>query len=95
MQLQDSLLRDLPVLKDPVLQSLDRINVDRHLLDQEVKHEMRKGAARHRAQRSVLTTMVVIHSKISRFCTKTHLQGCRAWCRGRALYRYTLSCSQF
>ncbi|CAM9624802.1 unnamed protein product, partial [Sphacelaria rigidula] len=51
VQLQDALLRDLPVLKDPVLQSLDRINVDRQLIDQEVKHEMRKGAARLRAHR--------------------------------------------
>ncbi|CAN0210453.1 unnamed protein product, partial [Ectocarpus sp. 4 AP-2014] len=46
MQLQDALWRDLPALKDPVVHTLDRINVDRHLLDQEVRQQMRVGAAR-------------------------------------------------
>ncbi|CAB1111565.1 unnamed protein product [Ectocarpus sp. CCAP 1310/34] len=46
VQLQDALWRDLPALKDPVLHTLDRINVDRHLLDQEVRQQMRVGAAR-------------------------------------------------
>lgn len=46
VQLQDALWRDLPVLKDPVLHTLHRINVDRHLLDQEVRQQMRVGAAR-------------------------------------------------
>ncbi|CAM9625787.1 unnamed protein product, partial [Hapterophycus canaliculatus] len=51
VQLQDALWRDLPVLKDPVLHTLDRINVDRHLLDQEVRQQMRVGAARLMAGR--------------------------------------------
>ena len=51
IQLQDALWRDLPVLKDPILQTLDRINVDRNLLDQEVRAEMRIGAARLMADR--------------------------------------------
>ncbi|CAM9179397.1 unnamed protein product [Scytosiphon promiscuus] len=46
VQLQDALWRDLPMLKDPVLFTLNRINVDRHLLDQEVRQQMRVGAAR-------------------------------------------------
>ncbi|CAN0491685.1 unnamed protein product, partial [Ectocarpus sp. 8 AP-2014] len=46
VQLQDALWRDLPALKEPVLHTLDRINVDRHLLDQEVRQQMRVGAAR-------------------------------------------------
>ncbi|CAM9373980.1 unnamed protein product [Ectocarpus fasciculatus] len=46
VQLQEALWRDLPALKDPVLHTLDRINVDRHLLDQEVRQQMRVGAAR-------------------------------------------------
>eukprot|EP00752_Nemacystus_decipiens_P005662 g5124.t1 len=46
VKLQESLLTDLPVLTDPVLLTLDRINVDRHLLDQEVRQQMRVGAAR-------------------------------------------------
>lgn len=58
VQLHDRLLRDLPVLKDPVLQSLDRINIDRQLLDQEVRSEMRKGAARLRATRCVHQRLV-------------------------------------
>lgn len=52
MQLQDALWRDLPVLKDPVLQTLSRINVDRNLLDQEVRADMKKGAERLMASRS-------------------------------------------
>lgn len=53
MQMQDALWRDLPALKDPVLQTLSRINVDRHLLDQEVRKAMRTGAAKYLATRSV------------------------------------------
>ena len=53
VRLQQSLLRDLPVLTDPVVHTLDRINVDRHLLDQEVRQQMRMGAARLMAGRCV------------------------------------------
>lgn len=41
------------MLKDPVLFTLNRINVDRHLLDQEVRQQMRVGAARLLAGRWV------------------------------------------
>lgn len=54
VQLQARLLRDLPALNEPVLQTLERINVDRHLIDQEVRQQMRMGAARLLAGRCVV-----------------------------------------
>eukprot|EP00904_Undaria_pinnatifida_P012978 jgi/Undpi1/8810/HiC_scaffold_25.g11272.m1 len=51
LQLQGALLRDLPVLREPAMQSLGRINLDRQLLDQEVRKEMREGATRMMATR--------------------------------------------
>lgn len=51
LQLQGALLRDLPVLREPAMQSLGRINLDRQLLDQEVRKEMREGATRLMATR--------------------------------------------
>lgn len=54
-QLQDRLWRELPVLKDPVMQSLGWINTDRQVLDQEVRRDMRTGAARLRANRCTHT----------------------------------------
>lgn len=59
VQLQDALWRDLPALKDPVLHTLDRINVDRHLLDQEVRQQMRVGAARLLAGRWVVVAVLI------------------------------------
>ena len=53
LQLQGALLRDLPVLREPAMQSLGRINLDRQLLDQEVRKEMREGATRMMADRWV------------------------------------------
>lgn len=54
MQLQRALWRNLPILEDAVLQSLDRINVDRQLLGQEIRQEIRRSVARILATRSVV-----------------------------------------
>lgn len=70
VQLQDALWRDLPALKDPVLHTLDRINVDRHLLDQEVRQQMRVGAARLLAGRWVVAAVLIFEGRRSFLNTK-------------------------